>query len=156
MFFFGVATVGVSSLSRLLNGSGQIYRLIAVRLTESENHERQSEFENSLILKLFVFQFINAFFSLYYQIVLYVNGTLVDNYGVPLTSDFNAFLFRSVAALLVIRVAVSLVTQLVLPYDFLPMLKFNRYSQLTVYVCLSVYVCVCGVEKIGLCCSALI
>lgn len=43
-----------------------IFNRVAVKLTSMENHKTQSDYENSLILKCYVFQFINSFFSLFY------------------------------------------------------------------------------------------
>jgi anoctamin-10 len=45
----------------------QIYNFIAAWLTTFENHKTQTEYEKSLILKTFIFQFINSFNSLFYM-----------------------------------------------------------------------------------------
>lgn len=60
-----------------------VYGLIAVKLTELENHRTQSEFENSLIVKTFVFQFVNSFNALFYIAFLKSRweGCIVDNDG---------------------------------------------------------------------------
>eukprot|EP00912_Choanoflagellata_sp_UC4_P002256 UC4_evm6s1428 len=42
------------------------YKDLAVKLTEWENHKHERYFDNSLILKLFTFQFVNTFSSLFY------------------------------------------------------------------------------------------
>lgn len=61
----------VSGITSLLN-VGQIlifnliYQQVAVRLTHQENHRTDTEFENALILKVFVFQFINSYASLFF------------------------------------------------------------------------------------------
>lgn len=43
-----------------------IYTKLAKYLTDLENHKTQVKYENSLIVKTFVFQFVNAFNSLFY------------------------------------------------------------------------------------------
>jgi hypothetical protein len=44
----------------------QIYRTIAAYLTNWENHRTQTDYENSLIIKIFLFQFVNSYTSLFY------------------------------------------------------------------------------------------
>jgi hypothetical protein len=43
-----------------------IYSKLAVKLTDLENHRTQSEYESSLILKTYGFQFVNSFNTLFY------------------------------------------------------------------------------------------
>lgn len=43
-----------------------IFNKVAVKLNNLENHRTQSDYENSLIIKSYVFQFVNSFFSLFY------------------------------------------------------------------------------------------
>lgn len=43
-----------------------IYRGVAEKLTEWENHRTDSEFENNLVTKVFLFQFCNSFASFFY------------------------------------------------------------------------------------------
>lgn len=45
---------------------GDNFTPIAIRLTEKENHRTQTQFEDSLIAKSFVFNFVNAYASLFY------------------------------------------------------------------------------------------
>ncbi|CAM9522050.1 unnamed protein product, partial [Discosporangium mesarthrocarpum] len=44
-----------------------VYKKIAVFLTEWENHRTDTQFEDNLISKLFLFQFVNSYASLYYM-----------------------------------------------------------------------------------------
>ncbi|CAG9319982.1 unnamed protein product [Blepharisma stoltei] len=44
-----------------------IYRYVARSLTEWENYETASEFQNALTIKLFSFQFVNSYASLFYM-----------------------------------------------------------------------------------------
>ena len=43
-----------------------IYGDIAIRLTDYENHRTDTDYEDSLIAKTFVFQFVNSYASLFY------------------------------------------------------------------------------------------
>ena len=45
---------------------GLIYNGIAVALNDSENHRTDTDYEDALIAKTFVFQFVNSFCSLFY------------------------------------------------------------------------------------------
>jgi len=44
----------------------QIYRRIAIRMNEWENHRTASDYQDSLLIKIFLFQFVNSYTSLYY------------------------------------------------------------------------------------------
>lgn len=54
----------ISSIQIIL--LNQYYSIYAIKLTESENHRTDTEFDDSLILKLFVFSFINSYASLFF------------------------------------------------------------------------------------------
>eukprot|EP00479_Gromia_sphaerica_P001204 TRINITY_DN1136_c0_g1_i1.p1 TRINITY_DN1136_c0_g1~~TRINITY_DN1136_c0_g1_i1.p1 ORF type:complete len:342 (-),score=65.17 TRINITY_DN1136_c0_g1_i1:227-1252(-) len=61
----------LSTLVSVLNGVqiqifNQIYSYVAVKMNNYENHQTQSDYENSLISKLFAFKFINSYNSLFY------------------------------------------------------------------------------------------
>jgi len=43
----------------------ELYKQLASWLTELENHRTETEFQNSLTVKCFLFQFINSYFALY-------------------------------------------------------------------------------------------
>jgi len=43
-----------------------VYSLVSEKLNEYENHRTSSEFENSLIIKSFLFKFVNSYNSLFY------------------------------------------------------------------------------------------
>ncbi|GFR33812.1 anoctamin-7 [Trichonephila clavata] len=45
---------------------GRVYELIAVKLTDWENHQTQSQYNDALVIKLFAFQFANTYASLFY------------------------------------------------------------------------------------------
>ena len=58
---FGSVTNGI--MITILNN---IYSRVAIRLTKWENHETESSYQYSLILKTFSFQFVNSFLTLFY------------------------------------------------------------------------------------------
>ena len=60
-----------------------IYKELAIRFTEAENHKTQTDYENSLVLKIFMFQFTNSFVSLYYTafVKTFIEGCMVDSNG---------------------------------------------------------------------------
>lgn len=43
-----------------------VYGVVAVLLTDFENHRKNTEYEDSLVVKTFLFQFINSYVSLFY------------------------------------------------------------------------------------------
>ena len=71
-----------------------IYSKLVKMLTEMENHKTQGQYEDSLVLKTFAFQFVNAFNSLFY--IAFVkcqtdsnnNGTCMNELYVQLISIF--------------------------------------------------------------------
>ncbi len=66
----------------------QVYRKVALILTNWENHRTQTEHDNRLIIKIFMFQFINSYTSLFYVgffkkgTVLWGDSLLTDNCNV--------------------------------------------------------------------------
>ena len=46
--------------------SNQAFRSVALKLTDWENHRTDPEYENALVFKLFVVQFLNSYATLYY------------------------------------------------------------------------------------------
>jgi hypothetical protein len=51
-----------------------VWKTVAQKLNEWENHRTQTDFENNLIAKIFIFQFVNSYTSLYY-IAFFKKGT---------------------------------------------------------------------------------
>ncbi|XP_005096666.1 anoctamin-10 isoform X2 [Aplysia californica] len=56
-------TIGYAVVIGILNN---IYRTIAVKLNKYENHRLQSSYDNHLIVKLILFEFVNCFICLFY------------------------------------------------------------------------------------------
>ena len=45
---------------------GTIFESLATRLTNWENHRTQTQYDNALVVKNFLFQFVNNYFVLFY------------------------------------------------------------------------------------------
>ncbi|RUS78017.1 hypothetical protein EGW08_014234 [Elysia chlorotica] len=45
---------------------GKVYDMLAVKLTDWENHRTQTRYDDALIMKLFAFQFVNSYASCFY------------------------------------------------------------------------------------------
>jgi hypothetical protein len=59
----GIITALINAIQiQVLNA---VYNNIAVALTDYENHRTNTEYEDSLIGKTFIFQFVNSFSSLF-------------------------------------------------------------------------------------------
>eukprot|EP00043_Microstomoeca_roanoka_P027025 m.13337 g.13337 ORF g.13337 m.13337 type:complete len:921 (-) comp7245_c0_seq1:236-2998(-) len=57
----------------------KIYDGLAVRLTDWENHQKESEYEASLTSKIFLFSFVNSFASIFY--IAFFKGKFVGRPG---------------------------------------------------------------------------
>jgi len=78
--FGGIVAGIVNAITIMLFSMG--YRTVAKKLTDWENHRTESEYENNLIIKNFIFQFVNSYISLFYIAFLKEN---VDLFGFPRT-----------------------------------------------------------------------
>lgn len=56
----------------------QLYKYVATFLSNWENHETFSDYENAMILKLFLFQFVNSYSSLFY--IAFAKGSIEGCY----------------------------------------------------------------------------
>ena len=70
-----------TSIAAIINGVSiavlnVLYGIVARKLTEWENHRTNTEFEDNLSSKLFMFQFINSYFSLFYVAFLKTSFSL--------------------------------------------------------------------------------
>ncbi|XP_046581534.1 anoctamin-8-like [Haliotis rubra] len=79
----------------------ELYRVIAVWLNDKENYRLEETYENQLILKLVMFQFVNSFLSLFY-IAFYLR-------------DMDR-LREQLAALLITRQVIGNLKEALLPY----------------------------------------
>ena len=59
--------------------TGKIYERLAAKLTAWEMHRTQSEFDDNLTFKVFIFQFINFYASILY--IAFIKGRFVGYPG---------------------------------------------------------------------------
>jgi len=57
----------------------RVYRMVAVKLNDWENHRTHSYYYDNLLFKIFLFQFVNSYTSLYYIAFFKKNTTLWGN-----------------------------------------------------------------------------
>eukprot|EP01119_Soliformovum_irregulare_P010297 TRINITY_DN2524_c0_g1_i1.p1 TRINITY_DN2524_c0_g1~~TRINITY_DN2524_c0_g1_i1.p1 ORF type:complete len:732 (-),score=157.04 TRINITY_DN2524_c0_g1_i1:18-2213(-) len=62
--FGGVLGAAANAVTILI--LNKVYEKLAVLITNWENHRTQSSYDNMIILKTFLFQFVNSYISLYY------------------------------------------------------------------------------------------
>uniref|UniRef100_A0A914V0A2 Anoctamin n=1 Tax=Plectus sambesii TaxID=2011161 RepID=A0A914V0A2_9BILA len=64
VFMITIVPTVLNSLSIMI--LGYLYTKLVYKLTDWENHRTQSDYNNALIIKLFAFQFVNTYTSLFY------------------------------------------------------------------------------------------
>eukprot|EP01135_Chromosphaera_perkinsii_P005459 Nk52_evm8s352 gene=Nk52_evmTU8s352 len=101
-----------SALASVINAGSilvleSIYNRVAVSLTDWENHRTQTQYESSLILKTFAFQFVNSYSALYYTAFFRQQRTILgrwqDNCGEADGSSCLSLLATSLLALAIVR-----------------------------------------------------
>lgn len=99
----------------LINGLNSLYSFVAVALTEWENHRTDTEYENSMIVKIFAVQFINSYASFFYLAFI-----------APSVGDCESpnSCMRSLASNLGILFATELVTGTIIGKVIVPKLLF--------------------------------
>ena len=70
-----------------INILNAIYDIVAVKLTDWENHAKETDYTNNLIAKTFVFQTVNSYFNLFYIAYIKQNSEL---FGLSLPCQQNA------------------------------------------------------------------
>lgn len=63
---YGGGFLGASVNAMIIIFMNQVWKFIAIKLTTWENHRTDSDFENALISKIFIFYFVNSYTSLFY------------------------------------------------------------------------------------------
>lgn len=105
-------TLGVTGLNAvqilILN---TVYRGVAKRLNDYENHRTDREYENHLVIKVFLFQFCNSFASFFY--IAFVKRPLE---GQCLHEDCMSELQSQLLVLFLIRIIVGNTLEVVVPY----------------------------------------
>jgi len=116
------ATYGVSILNAVqIAVLNTIYRMVATWLNIWENHRTDIQYENSLITKVFLFQFCNSFASFIYI------AFIKHHFGDRCVDDNCLGELRSqLAILFIIRIVVGNITELLIPFAAY---KYRLYSE---------------------------
>lgn len=88
-----------------------LYADVAIRLTDYENHRTDTQYEDSLIAKTFIFQFVNSFASLFYIAFIKIFLVAVDPCKLSCMSELQTAL----GTILLTRLVTSSSLQIVLP-----------------------------------------
>ena len=106
-----------------------VFKDIAVKLTEAENWRTETEFADKLTLKLFCFNFINAYGSLFFTVFVQSHVSPPDGFGSNWACLENNCLWDLLFNLYIIFAAnlvVSAGVSFVLP---ILQIKFNEYNE---------------------------
>jgi hypothetical protein len=116
-----------------------IYSDVARRLTDIENHRTDTSYEDSIIVKMFMFQFVNSYSSFFYiAFIAPYSPRTKDNNGVPFdddtvgqcgSSDCMETLGVNLAICLIIRLTVGNLTEYLTPI-FSSMMNRNKVLSL--------------------------
>lgn len=88
-----------------------LYGDVAISLTDYENHRTDTEYENSLIAKTFVFQFVNSFASLFYIAFVKPYIPEID----PCLKDCMSELQTSLGGIFLTNLAIAQIVELGVP-----------------------------------------
>ena len=93
----GMPQMFASAIPSVLNSIqviifNNLYRGVAIACTDNENYQTQTKYEDSLILKTFIFQFFNTFNSIF--IIAYVKPYLDPEGPVSFGNCVSSFRFR--------------------------------------------------------------
>lgn len=110
----GVALGGI--IASLLNAVqiqvlGMFYQKLAIYLNDRENHRTDTEYEDALISKTFMFQFVNSYASLFY--IAFIKQ-YVESAGCLGTC--MAELQTNLGTIFITRLTVGNVTAVIIPY----------------------------------------
>ncbi|KAJ7377101.1 hypothetical protein OS493_030695 [Desmophyllum pertusum] len=117
-----VTSTFINTLSIMI--MGKLYQKLAVILTDWENHRTQTSYEDALIIKLFGFQFVNSYTSLFY-IAFFRQGTKEtgvigkgENYSDECgeNNDCMTLLSLQVAMLMIMKPLPKLFTDVIKPW----------------------------------------
>ena len=88
-----------------------LYDKIAVSLTNNENHQKQSQYDNSYIIKTFVFGLINEYYTFYYYIFISARWEC-DIKGNPCREN----LIIQMRTILYTNLTINLIKEVLTPY----------------------------------------
>lgn len=104
-----MAVTGLNAVQILI--LNMVYRGVAQRLNDLENHRTDQEYENHLVIKVFLFQFCNSFASFFY--IAFFKSPLE---GHCLNDDCMGELQDQLLILFLIRIIVGNTMEVVVPY----------------------------------------
>jgi anoctamin-10/anoctamin-7 len=91
---------------------GEAYKDVALRLNDAENHRTETEYEDALISKVFLFQFCNSYASLFY--IAFIKGG-IEGCGDGSPGDCLDELQLQLMIIFVTRLVTGNVTELAIP-----------------------------------------
>lgn len=103
-----IASILIALQIQVLNG---IFQDVALRLNNQENHRTDTEYEDALIAKTFLFQFVNSFASLFYISFVKPFIQSID----PCTGSCMMELQQTLATIFLTRLAIGNLTELGIP-----------------------------------------
>lgn len=94
-----------------------VYNLVAIELSNCENHRTETEHEESVIGKVFVFQFVNSYASFFYLgFFAQIFHPEQCNYGDAHDGNCMAPLAINLAIVLATRLVSGFISDLIIPY----------------------------------------
>jgi len=103
----GLASIANAVQIQVLGG---LYKSVAEKLNDRENHRTDAEYENSLIAKQFLFQFCNSYAALFY--IAFVKSVIGD---VCVADNCVSELFIQLMTIFGIRLVVGNIQEILLP-----------------------------------------
>lgn len=103
-----IASILIAIQIQVLNG---VFSDIALRLNNQENHRTDTEYEDALIAKTFLFQFVNSFASLFY--IAFIKPFIQDID--PCNGSCMMELQQTLATIFLTRLAIGNLTELGIP-----------------------------------------
>lgn len=101
-----------------------LYNVVAIHLTEYENHRTDTMYEDALIMKTFIFQFVNSFSSIFY--ISFVKP-YIPQFDTCIGSCMRE-LQSSLGTIFLTRLATNSILKVAVPY-FLQKMKFDAETK---------------------------
>jgi hypothetical protein len=105
-----------------------LYEYLALALNRMENHRTETDYENNLVIKLFSFQFVNSFFSLFYVAFIKQSGRgiIIDGEPDSCKPDCMSELSEQLASIMISRQIISQLVEVGIPFITE---RFKRYQE---------------------------
>lgn len=105
-----------------------VYGYIATSLNNNENHRTDTEYEDNLIGKVFIFQYVNSYAALFY--VAFIKP-YIQNFDPCLKNDCMVELQTTLGTLFITRLATGIILSTTLPIVFQRMRENENFAGLT-------------------------